>query len=563
MILLPIVVRELRVAARRKSTYSARFGTAIAAVIAGATLLFVLKQVPLGSGVGEVVFDGLACVGFFYCLTLSSNTADCISEEKREGTLGLLFLTDLSGWDVALGKLCANSIKSFYALLGTFPVVAIVLTLGGVSAGQFCKEALALLNAFFFAHAAGLLASVLTRVRSRAYGFTMALLYVFLIGPPLLLASGHGRINPFPLLLAALSPGYALVIQIVLPMGARFYWISLLMVHLTAWLFLALASWRLPHCWQEKVGPVRLRWRDRFRQWTYGPPAFRKNLRRELAGINPFFWLASRDRLSGAMFEVILLVMGCCTIFGVFASNPDERNLQLVFMVIGGHLCLIGGMAAEASRHLDEQRRSGALEFILCATPLQPGEILAGQWMALRRFFRWPLIFVLAYDLVIVLLDKSHYVDADRQDKIQFDWFMAVALVMLAVDVIAAGWLGMWRAMANQQPKKSAAGSAVAETLLALLLAPFALILLLFTFCALVGSISASFWRWFEGWAASSGVFLGLWLGLALAMAVGLSFLARRQLLTQFRAMAAVQTGEPLGVLGQLGRLLGKAFRRQ
>ena len=31
-------------------------------------------------------------------------TADCISQERREGTLGLLFLTDLRGPDVALGN---------------------------------------------------------------------------------------------------------------------------------------------------------------------------------------------------------------------------------------------------------------------------------------------------------------------------------------------------------------------------------------------------------------------------------------------------------------------------
>ena len=163
MTLLPIVVRELRVAARRKSTYSARFGTAFAAALGGAGMMFVLSKIPLGPGIGWTVFQGLAWVGFFHCLILSANTADCISEEKREGTLGLLFLTDLSGWDVALGKLCANSLKSFYAVLGAFPVVAIVLTLGGVSLGQFCKVALALLNVFFFAHATGLLASVLSR----------------------------------------------------------------------------------------------------------------------------------------------------------------------------------------------------------------------------------------------------------------------------------------------------------------------------------------------------------------------------------------------------------------
>ena len=57
---------------------------------------------------------GLFCIltgsAVFYCL-LSGVwfTADCLSEEKREGTLGLLFLTDLKGYDVVLGKLVATS----------------------------------------------------------------------------------------------------------------------------------------------------------------------------------------------------------------------------------------------------------------------------------------------------------------------------------------------------------------------------------------------------------------------------------------------------------------------
>jgi len=195
---------------------------------------------------------------------------------------------------VALGKLCANSLKSFYAVIATFPVVAIVLTLGGVSAGQFCQVALALLNVFFFAHAAGLLASVLCRARHWAYVATGAILLGGVAGPSLLALPFYGgQFAALASLLESLSPFYALW-QARYPPAGRFYWISLLMVHLTGWLFLALASWRLPHCWQEKVGPARLRWRDRFRQWTYGPPAFRDGLRRELAGINPFFWLVSR-----------------------------------------------------------------------------------------------------------------------------------------------------------------------------------------------------------------------------------------------------------------------------
>jgi len=559
MTLLPIVVRELRVAARRKSTYSARFRTAFAAVLGGAAIMFAVNQATLVPGMGSVVFQGLAFFGFYYCLALSANTADCISDEKREGTLGLLFLTDLSGWDVALGKLCANSLKSFYAILGTFPVVAIVLAMGGVSAGQFCRVALALLSVFFFAHAAGLLASVLSRVRSRAYFTTAALLFGFLAGPYLLAASfSSGSFASYAPLLECLSPGYAFD-QVISSASSRYYWISLLMVHLTGWLFLALASWRLPHCWQENAGPARLRWRDRFRQWTYGPPAFRRRLRRDLAGINPFLWLVSRDRLSPALFRGILALLGCLWIWawsGIGQLDPSG----LIFVVVIDHLALICGVAAEASRYLEEHRRSGALEFVLCSTPLQPGEILAGQWLALRRLFLWPLVLVLASDLLVVMLNHSRYVKAPLQDRLEFDAFMAVAVIMLVVDLIATGWVGMWRAMSNRKPKQ---GAAVIETLFVLLFVPFLLNGLFFLTGGILADYSPAFDRWWsQGWVDSSGFALALWLVLALSFAAGSSLLARRQLTTRFREMAAVQVSERLGILGQLGRLLGRAFRR-
>ena len=61
-----------------------------------------------------------------YCLFSGRiSTADCLSEEKREGTLGLLFLTDLKGYDVVLGKLAATSVSAFYGLLAALPVLAV------------------------------------------------------------------------------------------------------------------------------------------------------------------------------------------------------------------------------------------------------------------------------------------------------------------------------------------------------------------------------------------------------------------------------------------------------
>jgi len=89
---LPIVNRELRVAARKRSTFWLRVVAALTALVIGSgCMLFSL--VP-GFGtfqMGSVLFNVLT----WLCLAagLSAGlffTSDCLSEEKREGTLGLL-----------------------------------------------------------------------------------------------------------------------------------------------------------------------------------------------------------------------------------------------------------------------------------------------------------------------------------------------------------------------------------------------------------------------------------------------------------------------------------------
>src|SRR5438093_3269692 len=86
-------------------------------------------------------------------------TSDCLSEEKREGTLGLLFLTDLRGYDVVLGKLTATSLRSFYALLAVFPILAVTFMMGGVTGTEFWRTFLALVSALCVSLAAGMFIS--------------------------------------------------------------------------------------------------------------------------------------------------------------------------------------------------------------------------------------------------------------------------------------------------------------------------------------------------------------------------------------------------------------------
>ena len=67
-----------------------------------------------------------------------------MSEEKREGTLGLLFLTDLRGFDVVLGKLVACSLRGAYGLVAALPVIGLALLMGGVTGFELWRLALVL-----------------------------------------------------------------------------------------------------------------------------------------------------------------------------------------------------------------------------------------------------------------------------------------------------------------------------------------------------------------------------------------------------------------------------------
>lgn len=60
-------------------------------------------------------------------------TADCISRERREGTLGLLFLTPLKSWEVVIAKGATHILRAFTLVAAAIPVVMLPVLMGGVS----------------------------------------------------------------------------------------------------------------------------------------------------------------------------------------------------------------------------------------------------------------------------------------------------------------------------------------------------------------------------------------------------------------------------------------------
>ena len=141
-----VIVRELRRMARRRSTFHHRAIVCAWAMLllGGISVWMDWMTASAGPGTfmpppkGAVVFGGLAVLLMFVCAIGGVGlTADCLSEERREGTLGLLFLTPLSGLDVLLGKLVSSAMAAVYWILGILPVLSLTFLMGGVAFGEF------------------------------------------------------------------------------------------------------------------------------------------------------------------------------------------------------------------------------------------------------------------------------------------------------------------------------------------------------------------------------------------------------------------------------------------
>jgi len=122
-----ILDRELKIAARQKST---RISRTLAPFLL-ATIWFIVCWTGSVRSAQQLGFQTLiatsilALAGALFAGAFL--TADSISSEKREGTLGLLFLTHLRPADVILGKFFSTFTQAFYVLLAIFPVLALPL----------------------------------------------------------------------------------------------------------------------------------------------------------------------------------------------------------------------------------------------------------------------------------------------------------------------------------------------------------------------------------------------------------------------------------------------------
>jgi hypothetical protein len=457
MTFLPIVERELRVRARQKATFRVRVGAGIAACLIIAFFLITGMWSYSPARMGQTVFWFLSGLAFFWCLFEGArNTADALSEEKREGTLGLLFLTDLKGYDVVLGKLLATSLNSFYGVLAILPPLSIPLLMGGITPGEFWRMVLLLIVTLLFSLSAGLLISANSRDERRAW-FGVVLLVGFLAAfPPLF------RWIPFPsvMLLGVLSPTPAFysLADTLFSRQPGTYWHSILGVQLLSWGFLVAACLVLPRSWQDK--PIQkanreVRTRQRLRNEVE---------RRRAMHLNPIVWMLTRGRRADwYVWVIILLAGGPALIASIVWMNSPFAAFPMIAGAIALNFLLAVWVSAKACFMISDARTSGALD-LLITTPVNPRDIVDGHMEALKRQFMPPFTALTAIEVVAITLLVVDF-SADRLS-LSGQLTLTVVLTLLgaglmAAQLVASAWFGLWMGLIT---KKSA--HAVAKTLL-------------------------------------------------------------------------------------------------
>ena len=531
MIPLPVVQRELQVASRRPATYWLRSIIAAALVIVFLCAILgdrnqsaadIAQQ--LYSIAGAAALTGCLLAGMF-------QTSDCLSSEKREGTLGLLFLTDLRGYDIVLGKLASSSLGAMYGLLAILPVLGMPLLMGGVSFHQFLRLIVLLLTALSASLSIGMLASALTREARQS----MSLTFLVLLIPTCI----------FPAIsacLKALSPGayganrllnYSLYYSYYLSFDQNFnsrvmrhdFWMSIAIALATAFLCLILASLILPQVWHERA--TRSGSRPGFMAFLrYGSTRARARLRRRLLLPNPFFWLGMRDRLPrfGANFAALLVLpLWYGFIELSYGSSGMNQYVEFsLFCVFALSLITRFSIAAEASRRLNDDHLSGALELLL-VTPLTIRRILFGQKKALRRQFLLPFLLLLL--LFIVQFARVVEPVAPVGGTAYRDPMMPVivlgGLLTFPIDCWAISWVAMWCGLRSRQHHR-----AILATVLRLFIIPWILYFML------------GFSGFFNG-NTTAQIGMTLWFVLGVANDLFWGLRARHGLLKHFRAHAS------------------------
>jgi ABC-type transport system involved in multi-copper enzyme maturation permease subunit len=453
----PLIQRELRVRSRQPLTYWSRTVMAIvAAIIALQSSLF--SATAFGTTqAGTATFTILSSLAFLFASLAAFATCDSISGERREGTLGLLFLTDLRSHDVILAKLFAAGLTTFYTLIGFVPAFSLAILSGGVSGGMVFRIVWASLNMAFFSLSLGLCVSTCVQTQQRGLRLTVGFLLGWMLLPwvgAYLFSSPFSLLSPYTPFQLAFDGFYKVE-------PAR-YWRALIVSHAESWLLLISASILMQRNWRsfERLAPPA---QDTIRRLTVGRQAHQAE-RADWLNRAPIRWIVTRSPGKRFLIWAAVALM-------FFSGSLSSFPRSLIPGVVGTALSLVmvpafsGMFAALAARFFFQSKRTGELELLL-STPLGAKDIIEGHWWALWGQLRGPLLLVAFLALV-----QSIFLNLGGGPV----FYMAMRIASQILDVVCVCWLAMWFGL-----KARNFTGVIAWTLILVIGLPYALWLLFF-----------------------------------------------------------------------------------
>ena len=411
MIVLPVIDRELRAQSRLAYTYNLRVLGAFAAMLVCA--FFSLSH-PLIHALGAELFARLNQTVFFSIwIIVPLLCADCISRERREGTIGLLFLTPLNARDVVFAKGFVHGIRALSLLLAALPIITIPLFLGGVAWSDAALSLMMNFCALCWALASGLLASSFSkswlRAQLLACGLAVCLGSVFLLlnGCNIYFPAGRGAWTPtgvtdklswtalFGFFDATDFNGWWGRVHSSMSPAQHVGWLlaHLRMVFasmLVLLLSIEIAARNLRRYWREEPPSARQVWLEKKLFTPILMVSFLRGWMRRKLEHNPIGWLEQRSwsgrLVTWGWFAVMISVYSAA-----FNNTDVSRSLDILQKFMAW--LLLGIMSVTAAGSFQRERETGVLELLL-VSPMSVGQIIGGRLRGLWGQFL-PAFFVL------------------------------------------------------------------------------------------------------------------------------------------------------------------------
>lgn len=529
MNIFPIFARELRSESSLRAFRRQRLGVAKVAALAFVVFMLVDRWV---GGIRLAFFSALGpfsgILPFTLLIVALNHAGNLLSIERREGTLPLLLLTHLNGYDIAIGKVFQALFLDLVLFLAIVPALTLPLLGIGLSFTEILFLTLAIANVLFFGLAVGLFGAVFGDSRVAASWCLLFLLPFIVSSSPFALLLPTGGVWYWLGQFHWLDPGDAVTHVQTAAAGFRpgTFWSSLIGSHAVAWCFLILAGFFLPRAsrWQAAANagaPVRKKWRP-WKSFRFFPPA----LRTRLLDRNPYLWLTSRDRWAAVQLWLWLLFLTAgWGWLAWFSWALKGLNITLVLVLAAAScwfLILTAVIPGHAGRQLVADRLNGAFELILC-TPLSVNEIVRGIWLSLSRRFLAPLIAVILLGITLMTVGYVTYgfggmLDPQDRPLWLFSWFSGI--ITLPLLLISLSWVTLRRALFARNIGE-AGGVA---------------------FLQVFGTIGLVQWILFEIGSPSSPLWSFLVLAVSVAVLAAFSITARRHVLLNLRPSTAVFT---------------------